>query len=366
MSNFTTALLGSFSRILFPSARSHTGIPASHSDPDVFATGTRTLRSSNVQPRPRPSSAIDTDRYWSWEGPGGGMILRPRAARDLGLKGLADVTITHASPVLACQPPRARAPTGATTDCQASFDIARSPSPAGYASAEAPRPDFSFTIACSPVLHDIPTPDSSFESARSPSLMDYDANADTVPTPDSSFDISLISDTSTDSTSASDEQDAAPDAPFTAGLGLGLCGLFKPMARLSTAWAYSLSDEAAWTWAANPHHRVLSVIQEDEELKRSSRWYRCSCARPHQEQEHAPRTRAVPRKRDLSTVTTISSGLKKRQAPRATKTPASVLGTTSSAQSPRAKTLAPNPRTKTLVPSPRSPSACRASPAWRS
>ncbi|KAJ7438715.1 hypothetical protein B0H11DRAFT_2206044 [Mycena galericulata] len=333
MASFTTALLGSFSRLFFPSSPSDTrlGISTTQSDPDIGAE--RSAAENHLRPassasvRPRPSSTIEG--YWSWEGPHSGVILRRRAgSRDLGLKGLAEVKITHASPVLACRPPRVR----------------RTASPGDGG------------LTCPP------------EWASS--LLDL-----TGPTPDSSFDISLISDTST---TTSEEHESESDTSFTlppppAPIGLGISGLFKPDGsafdgmgvvsfgcdaaeesgtmrprREDRGLSRTFLEEAAWTWAADPHHRMLSVIDEGENEPEEVPQVQPSPEqnRRTQAQEQVKRkTRATrPGTRDLSTVNTISSELK-RQTPRAK----------------ASSTAAPAPRSPSVV-----PGARRAAPTWRS
>ncbi|KAJ7775649.1 hypothetical protein DFH07DRAFT_799314 [Mycena maculata] len=367
MANLTTALLGSFSRIFSPSPSpspspapapdTRLGISTIQSDPDLAsqraAARTQLRPASSANTRPRPSSAIEG--YWSWEGPHNGMILRRRAGcRDLGLKvsfpssflrpgeeaddapqGLADVRITHP-----CQPQRIR-----------------NPSPVG---------------ACPS------TPPAYAPAAPLETVPELDSDADlAAPIPDSysSFDISLISDTSTTVDSESDTSFTLP--PPAAPIGLGISGLFKAdgsafdgmgivsfgcdsarqarpgrARREDTAGlSRTFLEEAAWTWAADPHHRMLTIIQEREEeseeeepqVKRGA----------EKGPERSTKDTAVvkrkmsgtqPRPRDLSTATTISSELK-RHTPR-TKAQATVVS------APQSPSVAPGVR--------------RATPAWRS
>ncbi|KAF8169026.1 hypothetical protein K438DRAFT_2064056 [Mycena galopus ATCC 62051] len=310
MANFTTVLLGSFSRIFF----SHT-LPSSQSDPDLTAERAaahdRSRPASSASMRPRPRSAFEG--YWSWEGPSSGMILRQGTPQDPGLKGLADVKITHSSPVFASQPPRAPTP----------------PTTADVSSPTA-------------VLHEF----------------------------DTSFDISLISDTST-SEDADDSFESEfnnsctfppPPAPPLVGLGLG--GLFKPDGspfdgmgvvsfgcdaaghgtprRTTGGLSRAFLEEAAWTWAADPHHQMLTVIQEEEasevQLEESQIWAngdhginrRDTGSSRKIKKTKTSVTPPVVLTRDLSTVDTVSSGLKRQNqrsntsAPRTISTPRSL------------------------------------------
>ncbi|KAJ7499942.1 hypothetical protein FB451DRAFT_1430558 [Mycena latifolia] len=407
MSNFTTALLGSFSRIFFPSSASATGpgIPNSQSDPNAART-LRRGRPALADARARPSSAIDGEGYWAWNGPGSGMILRRRTAqRDLGLKGIPNVKLAHASPVLACQPPRARTPSpvdyGIPVDTaapspDASFDVPSGSSPVDCAAAPADgttSPASSFDVARRPSPATEPFP------AYANGALDLDA--------DSSFDISLISDTST-STSASEadeQEDPASDTSFTlpphdafalpprdafthppldaltlprappAGMGLGLSGLFNadgspfdgmgvlsfglrcdagPLERrrrhdeTEGGLSRTFLEEAARTWAADPHHRMMGVIPEiglDEERKEG-------CEEEQQPQPDAERSQQQPqgkskprRPRDLSTASTISSALK-RTANVKTSAPSQARAKTPA----RAPSAAPGLRSSSVVP----------------
>ncbi|KAJ6544429.1 hypothetical protein B0H19DRAFT_1076542 [Mycena capillaripes] len=345
MANFTTTLLGSFSRIFFPPSVSNSGLTHSRSGPDVAAEHTHLRPTSSASVRPRPSSAIEG--YWSWEGQSSGMILRRRTDRqDLELKGLADVKITHPSPVLACQPRR------------------RTPSPMA---------DFPSTPA-----------------ASGPEELEVDTVADVnnaleyldTTAPDSSFDISLISDTSITTSEDQDAGDSESDSSFTLPpppIGLGICGLFKSdgspfdgmgvvsfgcdaagqrkAPRTSRRDAGGLSrvflEEAAWTWAADPDHHMLTVIDEmEEELEEAPHVWVCveqegaigkqGASTNHESKTSSARTRL--RIRDLSTVDTISSGLKR--------------------QNPRTKALAtvPAPRSPSVVPGAR---RAVSHPVWR-
>ncbi|KAJ7124421.1 hypothetical protein C8R44DRAFT_980697 [Mycena epipterygia] len=335
MANFTAALLGSFSRIFFPPPvfDAGLGIFTSQSDPEISAVeSTQRRPASSASMRPRPSSAIEG--YWSWDGPNKGMILRQRAPQqDLGLKGLADVQITQSAPVLACQPPRACTPSPVDDGCASST------------------PDKVDAAA-----------DSALEDAYS-----------TAPTPDSSFDISLISDTSTSEDSESDTSFTLP--PLPAIMGLGISGLFKADGspfdgmgvvsfgctdqrrprRDEGGLSRTFLEEAAWTWAADPHHRMLSVIQEGEEepeqvVELWARTEQDSSSAKH-EVDVKGRTRTRTWTRDLSTVNTISSELK-RQIPHAK--------ARSTTPAPRSASIASGPRSASVAPGVR-----RATPAWR-
>ncbi|KAJ7661274.1 hypothetical protein DFH06DRAFT_1471805 [Mycena polygramma] len=115
MAHITTALLGSFSRLFFPSpASAHAqGISHSKSEADVALVQqveTHLHPASSTSVRPRPASAMAIEGYlgWGWDAGVEGTTLRrrTRTERDVGLKAPADVKITDSSPVLACQPPR--------------------------------------------------------------------------------------------------------------------------------------------------------------------------------------------------------------------------------------------------------------------
>ncbi|KAJ7166125.1 hypothetical protein C8R46DRAFT_1035406 [Mycena filopes] len=340
MANFTTALLGSFSRILFSPASSTSPSPSpaapsdlgfgfassSQSDPDIVSrTGHARdhLRPASAHVRPRPSSAAAVEGYWSWED--GRRILRRGAGnqhqRDVGLKGLADVQITHTLPILACPPLPLRSLASASGSLQ-ELDIADA----------ADR-----------------TADDSFS---------YDV------------DISLISDTSTTSTdsttSASDEHDeefgflapSSHDSGCASGLGLGLgllkadgspfdglgvlsfgcSGVPRTTTRTRTQHQHhepqdvgvsrAFLEEVAWTFAVDPHHRILSVILEEDCEEGDSFGGDSSfggdtsfvghgsTSTPQRPTRNTKRTsskhHSSKRGRDLSTVDTISSGLKKR------------------------------------------------------
>ncbi|KAJ6503008.1 hypothetical protein DFH09DRAFT_1335675 [Mycena vulgaris] len=191
------------------------------------------------------------------------MILRARS--ELGLKGLADVKITRASPVLACQPP------GSSFEFDA--DAGHSSSPVYARSRRYPH-------SHSRTVPEAPTPDSSFD--LSPTL-------------------SLISDTSSSSTSSSDSPSDTSftlSPPPTRGLGLGLLGLFNadgaPFDGRSLVWrglSRAFLEEAARTWAADPHHRILSVIVEQgDEREEETQERECEDeVQEQEEQERKPR-----------------------------------------------------------------------------
>ncbi|KAJ6473094.1 hypothetical protein C8R45DRAFT_1217574 [Mycena sanguinolenta] len=296
MANFTTALLGSFSRMFFPS----TTLPSSQSDLDLTAeraAARACIRSaSSASVRPRPRSAFDG--YWRWE-ESGGMILLDRTLQDPGLKGLSDIQITRSSPVFACQPP--------------------------------PRADVSNTMS------------EEFDSVNA-----LQSSNSSVAIPDSSFDISLISDISTsDDAEDSFESDTSftvpppPAVPASIGLGLGLSGLFKadgspfdgmgvvsfgcdkegnggsPRATKRSAGGLSrvFLEEAAWTWAADPDHQMLTVIQENEEqelAEENAEHVKPRTVSHKSKSSKTNVTRPLALLRDLSTMDTVSSGLKRR------------------------------------------------------
>ncbi|KAK7026539.1 hypothetical protein R3P38DRAFT_2942078 [Favolaschia claudopus] len=190
---------------------------------------------------------------------------------------------------------------------------------------------------------------------------------------DLDLDISLISDTSTTSSSFDGNADsdtsfssssfvlppppAAPHSQHSHNLGLGISGLFKadgspfdgmgvvsfgahaaesessssspPRRRVPDGHGLSRAflEEAERTWAADPHHRMLSVIEEEEDVEEGEQIVvpprgESRASERLGESVHAARTenttklrttRPVVRKRDLSTLDTISSGLKRRQ-----------------------------------------------------
>ncbi|KAJ6503029.1 hypothetical protein DFH09DRAFT_1335696 [Mycena vulgaris] len=304
--------------------------------------------------------------YWSWDGPSSGMTLHVRS--ELGLKGLADVKIRRASPVLACQPPRLLA---------------------GVCPPAPPPHSHSHT------LPEAPTPDSSFDLSLTLSLISDTSSSTTC---------SSDNPTSTWPSSPSDTSFTLPPPP-TRGLGLGLRGLFNAdgapfdgMGVLSfgcdsgereqeereremeRGLSRAFLEEAARTWAADPHHRILSVIVEQgDECEEETQERECEDeVREQEEQERKPRPHGSIRtrniRRDLSTVDTISSGLKrcvapaKKTSPSKPKMPAPAQRSKTPAPAPRSKTPAPAPRSKTPAPAPRSPSTARASraiPCWR-
>jgi hypothetical protein len=207
-----------------------------------------------------------------------------------------------------------------------------------------------------------------------------------APTPDSSFDISLISDTSTDADDESNSPFTLPP-PSAPPIGLGISGLFKSdgspfdgmgvvsfgcntAGSRSRRTAGGLSrvflEEAAWTWAADPHHRMLTIIHEqegEEELvieEESQVWadveQRSACRKS--KTKKASVTRPVTRTRDLSTVETISSGLK-RLNPNAHPQNANAHPKTSTSPS----RTAPSPRSPSVAS--RSRRTVQAQPVWR-
>ncbi|KAJ7211628.1 hypothetical protein GGX14DRAFT_448911 [Mycena pura] len=282
MASFTSTLLNSFSRIFFPpsSACPAIRISSTQSDPDLASE----RAAASIQPRPassasmHPRSGSPVEGYWSWDGPQGGMILRRKGGEDRGRKGLADVQLAHASPVLVRQPPGARAPSA-------------------------------------PVDED----DLDMVPVERP-LADGDL---TCPALDLSFDISLISDTST----TSEEQESESDTSFTipplpASVGLGINGLFNAdgspfdgmgvlsfgpgaKGRRSTGQeegglSRTFLEEVAWTWVAGPHQRMLSVISEgDESDPEPLSWESAEQARGTREEEQVATTCVPAKPRDL-------------------------------------------------------------------
>ncbi|KAJ6579722.1 hypothetical protein DFH09DRAFT_1446205 [Mycena vulgaris] len=309
------------------------------------------------------------------------MILRARS--DLGLKGLADVKIRRASPVLACQPHACARPCPRATPGRAQ------PAKKSLLSSSTP------TLRTAP-RRQAPTPDSSFDLSLTLSLISDTSSSTTC---------SSDNPTSTWPSSPSDTSFTLPPPPIR-GLGLGLRGLFNAdgapfdgMGVLSfgcdsgereqeereremeRGLSRAFLEEAARTWAADPHHRILSVIVEQgDECEEETQERECEDeVREQEEQERKPRPHGSIRtrniRRDLSTVDTISSGLKrcvapakKTTSPSKSKMPAPAQRSKTPAPAPRSKTPAPAPRSKTPAPAPRSPSAARASraiPCWR-
>ncbi|KAJ7661282.1 hypothetical protein DFH06DRAFT_1471806 [Mycena polygramma] len=402
MAHLTTALLGSVSRLFFPPSPTASapalGLSHSKSDPDLAQhTDTHLRPASSTSVRPRPASAMAIEGYWGWDVGVEGMTLRrrtrTRTERDVGLKvrsaapllirvlsrltdipeqAQADVQITDASPVLACQPPRP-ACTGTP------LAIVGVPA---HAAAAAPnytlelRADahLSFDIS---LISD--TWASSADEADGDSdisgLFTLEHHADSEP--DSSFDvsldISLISDTSTSASDTSSDGDIsfgsfsfppclpppppsartlsplpapAPAAPLGSGMkGLGITGLFKPsgapfdgMGLLSfgyrgaspstpsrchthtdTGLSRTFLEELEATWAEDPQHLRLGVIDEEPEVSVGASAQDAEndvCARDTDKDANASRSR-----RDTNTNKstsrrvereTISSGLKRK------------------------------------------------------
>ncbi|KAJ7213285.1 hypothetical protein C8J57DRAFT_1483403 [Mycena rebaudengoi] len=295
MASFSITLLGSISRIFFPSTAPRPGLlPSSHSDPDMctarIAAHTQCRLSSSASMHPRPTSVLEG--YWGWHAPDSKIILRHKVSDEppehAGLK------MTDSLVVLACQPPRT------------------SPHKTA-AQMQAPR-------------------NGQFD----------DADTTFASTPECSFDVSAISDTST---SLSDETDSdtshtLPSPSAARPLGLGLSGIFnadgsefdglgvlsfgcrspgqgRTASRGEDSGGLSriFRKEAAWTWAADPQHRELTVIQEGEEDEETITH---SCVRNEQLPKKNLKIQGGghPRTpRDLSRVTTISSELK-RNTPR--------------------------------------------------
>ncbi|KAJ7618693.1 hypothetical protein FB45DRAFT_932241 [Roridomyces roridus] len=391
MATFTTTLLGSLSRIFFvaPSASARPGIPSSQSGPDLASL--IPADSPNTRQRARPYSVIEG--YWGWaDAPRSGMLLRrSRGERDAGLKCLPDTTITQTSPVLiSCQPPH------------------------GPALCESP------PAASSQLTDTVESQDPTV----SPTHMTSDVDAAT----ESSFDISLISDTTTaisdeleseaDSYQLDDLAPACPSSPPVLAatparaaplIGLGITGLFKSdgspfdgmgvvsfgcssVARPRPAvteggLSRTFLEEAVLTWAADPLHRMASVISEDDAtpvdnavvlaptktvLKSKSKVVSVKPTPTRKttdsEKENRPPTRSTvspistvvhrrsnlmikPKTRDLSAATTISSELKRR-------------GTGSSIQAASMEVTVARQRSASVVPAVRRTSVTAG--VWRS
>ncbi|KAJ7661284.1 hypothetical protein DFH06DRAFT_1471807 [Mycena polygramma] len=419
MAHFTTALLGSFSRLLFPSSTSALGLAHSKSDPDLAQHIDTHLRpASSTSVRPRPASAIAIEGYWgwSWDSQSSGTTLRrrTRTERDVGLKvrfrspapllirvmarlintveqAPADVKITDASPVL-CQPPRPARPDAAfaianlPADAAAGADVANTPTlkrqnttttllPAYTLDRHADsQPDLSFLDVSLVSDTSASSADASFElgDCDISGLFTLDPRADSEF--DTSLEISLIADTST---SSSDDESSdldnlsfgffafppclplpPPPPPSASGstpstvpkpIGLGLTNLYTPSgapfdglgvlsfgvcragaptspspptsvsassSRTASApssppsspsrashWrtpmhpashdrlSRTFLEEAAWTWAEDPEHHHLTVIEEAESetmvwvgAREQDAEYRISLS--HLEQEH--------------------------------------------------------------------------------
>lgn len=397
MSNFTTALLGSFSRIFFAPAASSRGpgiLPTSQSDSDAARTFRRAREARDA--RARPSSAVDTEGYWAWDAPRGGVVLRRRTAGSNGDLNV-DLAQVQTTSVLVCQPPQTPSPVDIPAD--------------GTVHQEAvPTPNAFLDVACSalatpcnsnsaPVAHKV---------HRLPSPLAYGVfSADADAELDVSFDVSLVSDTST-STSASDERDSASDTSFNLpspptitgrGLGLGLLGLynadgapFDGMGALSfglrcdpadlddTRLAYdeparkhrrrgedaerglsrAFMEEAVRTWAADPAHLMADVIAEDVALGAPHELaYLVGVPEKHTRPElqsnnsassgtSTIRLRTTARPRDLSAASTVSSALKDRRSQTHADAPR--------AKTPRAFSVGPSLRAPSVVPGPRPPS----------
>jgi hypothetical protein len=206
-----------------------------------------------------------------------------------------------------------------------------------------------------------------------------------APTPDSSFDISLISDTSTTSEDQDADDESESDTSFTlppppaTPIGLGISGLVKPDGspfdgmgvvsfgcdaaghggaprahrRETGGLSRAFLEEVAWTWAADPHHLMLTVIDEgDEEREEEPQvWENAEQERIISKQEGSANRKsktsgARTRIRDLSAVDTISSGLK-RQNRRSSRDPAATV------PAPRSPSVAPGAK------------RTAAQPAWR-
>ncbi|KAJ7713546.1 hypothetical protein B0H16DRAFT_1620862 [Mycena metata] len=331
MANFTTALLGSFSRIFFPPASSSShaassdlsyGFTSSQSDPDVpGAYAHNHLRPASAHVRPRPSSAT-IEGYWSWEG--GRRILRREAGnhrqRDLGLKGLAEVQLTRPSPVVACQPLSTRSRTSPLAHTvPEELDIAD-------ASDRTADDSFSFDIDIS-LISDTSTSTTSSEEHDADDEDDGDASFAFLSPP------RLISSTHpyADARHTLADSNAhnlglglgfvKPDGSPFDGLGVlsfGCSGVPRTRTRNNQHDKAELSrtflEEAAWTWAADPHHRMLSVIHEDEEEDEAEELPLVGVASTSSTSTPRQRKTSKNARRDLSMVDTISSGLKRRQA----------------------------------------------------
>ncbi|KAK7001686.1 hypothetical protein R3P38DRAFT_3368062 [Favolaschia claudopus] len=353
MTTLTTALLSPFSlpfsllRIFFPfsyptspSPSPTPTLPASKSDSLCSAPRPRHRHAQGVATRRPNSEAAAVEGYWRWAGPEAGVILYQyhhqhhqcqrvgeeeeeagKAGLNLNLKTLADVQVSHPSPVFACRPRRVRT---------------YYPAPEESAGCGADED------AVDAVLHALDT-----DTSASSSSFDSDTSF-TLPPPPPPHPHPRANNNNT-------------------GLGLGITGLFKadgspfdgmgvvsfgaraepessesrehesssPRRRAGLSRAFL--EEAERTWAADPHHRILSVIEE-EQLEEEGEGDMEQLP-PRVEgrgrerlggrvQHHAMKnptkpktTRPVVRERDLSTLDTISSKLKRRQDSRSSPKP---------------------------------------------
>ncbi|KAJ7631387.1 hypothetical protein DFH06DRAFT_1224362 [Mycena polygramma] len=305
MAHLTTALLGSLSRVFFPPSAPDLGISHSKSDPDLaLHVDTHLHPASSTSVRPRPASAMAIEGYWGWgwdtEAQGTTLRRRTRTERDVGLKAPADVKLTD-SPVL-CQPPRpARTGTplpiaGAPVAPAPLVDVVNTLAPerAGPTAAtllptytadrrDYSEPDSSFELSHSfdiSLISDTSTDDSEGDGSFSFPLPPAPALVSTYGTlqrradsePDSSldfshsFDISLITDPST----SSDEYSELSDISFGAfSLTLPPQSPAHPRRPLNPATRRGLGlsrtflEEAVGTWARDPEHLRLGVIDEE-------------------------------------------------------------------------------------------------------
>ncbi|KAJ7062815.1 hypothetical protein C8F01DRAFT_1135329 [Mycena amicta] len=285
--SFASTLFGSISRIFFhsssqassPSLKTTHAISETQSDPDLASP-----RAIKVFPRPassastrqRPSSAVEAGTYWSWEGQGGMVLRRRNGDGESSQDGLGG--------------------RGRKASFGSIFTVARRLIISRQNVAAHPHVCSVFAYQ-PPGAYYTPSQPSGFPSPGS-----YSISVD-----EPSFDISLISDTSTgsdevdhdaslsfsftlpDSNDMRDDVDPEPFFPSQGlGLGLGLAGLFKADGsvfdgmgvvglglagdddRETRGISRTFLEEIAWTWAADPHHRMLSVISEgsseDEDL----------------------------------------------------------------------------------------------------
>ncbi|KAK7053684.1 hypothetical protein R3P38DRAFT_3343181 [Favolaschia claudopus] len=353
-------------------------LPASKSDSLCTARPTRHRHAQGGGATRRPQSAAGAvEGHWRWAGPESGVILhyhhhQHAEEKEPGLKTLADVQVSHPSPVFACRPRRVR------TYYPAPEESARCDD------------------AVDAVMHALDSRERIFTLSTT---SDDDSSFD-----DTDFDISLISATSASSSSFDGNADSdtsfssssfvlppppAPPHPRANNPGLGINGLCKadgspfdgmgvvsfgahaepesstssPRRRAPDILGLSRAflEEAERTWAADPHHRMLSVIEEEEleegegeegvmvsprvESRRSD-------VHTTKNKTKTKTTRPIVRKRDLSALDTISSGLKRRQNSRDRLSPQPKPKPSSSSSGPlrRSPSKEPSGRPRTPLP----------------